>query len=626
MGAVRCPRGSARPSMEPTPPRPPDSESPPTGSLHEARGSEFEPGYLLCIEDGSSRTVPLPTAGELTIGRDADCTIRLADSQVSRRHASITPTADGIKVTDLDSRHGTVVNGERLTRPRRLLSGDVITLGGAVLVVHRSIRAIGVRTLVDGGELASRLEIELDRTLRYGRTVAVAVVRADGDIDRGRLATALGGRLRNIDVAALFGEREVVVVLPELDAATATPVAHGLVATVGGGRAGVASAPHDGCDLDTLLGAARTAATAAAAGAVATADVDVLRLEVGDKVIVAADPAMRRLYELIRRLARSDLPVLVHGETGAGKELVAAALHHGSPRAKGPLISINCAALPETLAEAELFGHERGAFTGAGQRAGLLESASGGTVFLDEIGDLSLALQAKLLRAVESGRITRLGDSRERAIDIRLVAATHRDLTAEVAAGRFRQDLLFRLNAARVVVPPLRDRPRELMLLAEHLLAAACRRLGREPATVADDVVRALHGHRWPGNVRELKNVMDYAAVAALDVDRIQLWHLPEDLAPPGPVAVEADVDVAAEVEAGAGTAADASSLPAGRFRPIDDEVAELERLRMLQALAACKGVRNQAAALIRMPLRTFVTKLKRFSIQPDDWAKLERR
>ncbi|MBL8620968.1 MAG: sigma 54-interacting transcriptional regulator [Myxococcales bacterium] len=600
----------------PTDATPTPEPSPPTRTHHEAASAELGAGYLLCIEDGSSHTVPLPGDGELTLGRDPECTIRLADAQVSRRHAVITAVADGVRVTDLDSRHGTFVNGERVARPRRLLSGDVITLGGAVLVVHRSARAVGVRTVVDAAELSTRLEIELDRTLRYGRTVAVVVVRGDADIDRGRLITALAAELRPIDAAALFGDRELVAVLPELGGGAAAEAAARLLQIVGGGRGGVATAPHDGCDLDTLLGAARGAATAAAAGVVAAAESDVLRVELGDKVAVAADPAMRRLYELIRRLAKSDLPVLVHGETGSGKELAAAAIHHGSARAKGPLVSINCAALPETLAEAELFGHERGAFTGAGQRAGLLESASGGTVFLDEIADLSPAIQAKLLRALEAGKITRLGDNRERAIDIRLVAATHRDLTLEVAAGRFRQDLLFRLNAARVVVPPLRDRRRELILLAEHLLTAACKRLGRDPLPLSTDVVRALYAHRWPGNVRELKNVMDYAAAAAIDADVIEPWHLPDELsALAGEPVVDAPSDDTAPTAA-------APTPPAGRFRPIDDEVAELERTRMVQALAACDGVRNRAAALIQMPLRTFVTKFKRFAIQPSEWEK----
>ncbi len=599
----------------PTEPTPTPEPSPPTRTHHEAASADLGIGYLLCIEDGSSHTVPLPGDGELTIGRDPECTIRLADVQVSRRHAVITAVADGVRVTDLASRHGTFVNGERVVRPRRLLSGDVITLGGAVLVVHRTARAVGVRTVVESAELATRLEIELDRTLRYGRAVAVVAVRGDADLDRGRLITALGTELRPIDAAALFGERELVVVLPELDTAGAATVGARLLVMVGGGRAGVATAPHDGCDLDTLLGAARGAATAAATGVVAAAETDVLRVDLGDRTVLAADPAMRRLYELIRRLAKSDLPVLIHGETGSGKELAAAAIHHGSARARGPLVSINCAALPESLAEAELFGHERGAFTGATQRAGLLEAATGGTVFLDEIADLSPAIQAKLLRALEAGRITRLGDHRERSIDIRLVAATHRDLALEVAAGRFRQDLLFRLNAARVVVPPLRDRRRELILLAEHLLTAACARLGREPMVLSTDVVRALYAHRWPGNVRELKNVMDYAVAAAIDASVIEPWHLPDEL---GALAGEpTTVDAEPAVD---GERATTSPTTTTRFRPIDDEVAELERARMVAALAVCDGVRNKAAALIQMPLRTFVTKFKRFAITPADW------
>jgi DNA-binding NtrC family response regulator len=479
----------------------------------------------------------------------------------------------------------------------------VITLGGAVLVVHRSARAVGVRTVVDAAELSTRLEIELDRTLRYGRTVAVAVVRGDADIDRGRLITALAAELRPIDAAALFGDRELVAVLPELGGGAAGEAAARLLQIVGGGRGAWPPRLTIWAGTSTRswarLGARRwRRPPGGCGGRVRRAAGRAGRQGGGGR-----GPAMRRLYELIRRLARSDLPVLVHGETGSGKELAAAAIHHGSARAKGPLVSINCAALPETLAEAELFGHERGAFTGAGQRAGLLESASGGTVFLDEIADLSPAIQAKLLRALEAGKITRLGDNRERVIDIRLVAATHRDLTLEVAAGRFRQDLLFRLNAARVVVPPLRDRRRELILLAEHLLTAACKRLGRDPLPLSTDVVRALYAHRWPGNVRELKNVMDYAAAAAIDADVIEPWHLPDELsALAGEPVVDSPTDDAAP-------AAAAPPTPAGRFRPIDDEVAELERTRMVQALVACDGVRNRAAALIQMPLRTFVTK-----------------
>jgi len=194
-------------------------------------------------------------------------------------------------------------------------------------------------------------------------------------------------------------------------------------------------------------------------------------IEVGDRSVVIADPAMARMYQLLERLAVSELPVLVCGETGTGKEVAAGALHQFSHRSERPLVSLNCAAIQENLVESELFGYERGAFSGAiAAKPGLLEVASGGTVFLDEIGDLPAAVQAKLLRVIETKRVLRLGDVRERTIDIRVIAATNRDLVKDVVAGRFRRDLYFRLSGATLWLPPLRDRPRELPILAEMFL------------------------------------------------------------------------------------------------------------------------------------------------------------
>ena len=309
----------------------------------------------------------------------------------------------------------------------------------------------------------------------------------------------------------------------------------------------MSTSPSDGVDVDTLLSCARAAAATAEPGGIAYARNTVHRIALGDAEVVLADPAMVGIYDLIRRLARSTLPILIQGETGVGKELAAAAVHTFSTRAAGPFVSINCAAIPEHLAESELFGHERGAFTGAvTAKQGQLEVGNGGTVFLDEIGELPLAVQAKLLRVLETGELTRVGDVKPRVIDIRIVAATNRDLAAEVEGDRFRRDLFFRLGAAQVVVPPLRDRPRDLAMLAHRLFGEAC--------------------------------------------------------APPAePVVGDAARDARA-------------------FRPIDDEVRELERRRMIEALAATGGVQNKAAELIEMPLRTFVTKLKRYAISAADW------
>ena len=350
-------------------------------------------------------------------------------------------------------------------------------------------------------------------------------------------------------------------------------------------------------------------------------------IELGDRRAVLADPAMVGIYELLKRLARSELPILIGGETGVGKELAAAAAHKFSPRAQGPFISINCASIPEHLAESELFGYERGAFTGAAAtKPGQLELAHRGTVFLDEIGELPLVVQAKLLRVLETGELHRIGDLGPRVIDVRIVSATNRNLAVEIEARRFREDLYFRLAAAQLVIPPLRDRPRDLAVLVHSLLAAACARLGRQrlPLTIA--ATQALFLHRWPGNVRELKNALDYAAAAAPDsAVEVDTWHLPPALAetqraPPSgdapDAAARASTPVATSTPAGT-----AAGTPEGRsFRPIDDELRELERARMVAALATAGGVQNRAAELIAMPLRTFVTKLKRYSIAASEW------
>ena len=607
-------------------------DSPPTQDV--AQTAAARPGgpgpadYLLCIEGERSWTVPLPASGELVIGRGADAALRLGDELVSRAHAQILAVPDGIRIADLGSRHGTAVNGQRLAGPRLLASGDVISIGAALLIVHRPVRASGGRGLLDGPALLRRVEEELERSLRYRRELSLAIVRADAPLDRARVAAALGGRLRLIDAAALLGEREAAVLLPEMDLDEAGAFAQALIGALGGAAAGVATSPGDGVDVDALVSCARAAAGSAAPGAVAFGRDAIQRLALGDHEVVLADPAMMRIYELIKRLARSTLPILISGETGVGKELAAAAVHAFSTRAGGPFVSINCAAIPEHLAESELFGHERGAFTGAvSAKPGQLEIASGGTVFLDEIGELPLAVQAKLLRVLETGELQRVGDLKPRAADLRIAAATNRDLAVEVEEHRFRRDLFFRLGAAQVVLPPLRDRPRDLALLAGRMLDAACARLKRRPLPMTVAATQALFLHRWPGNVRELKNAMDYAAAAAPDTSvEIDLWHLPPAVAA---AARDAGAELAVSAEPavpapGAGGAAapslQADAVSAREFRPIDDEVRELERKRMIEALAATSGVQNRAADLIQMPLRTFVTKLKRYAIAPADW------
>lgn len=316
-------------------------------------------------------------------------------------------------------------------------------------------------------------------------------------------------------------------------------------------------------------------------------------ITVGTQTILLAEPAMLRLYELLRRLARSDMPVLVTGETGSGKENAALALHYFSRRASGPLVTLNCAAIPETLVESELFGHERGAFTGAhASKPGRLEAAHGGTAFLDELGELPLSVQAKLLRFVETGTFFPVGGMRERRVDLRLVAATNRDLEAEVRAGRFRSDLFFRLATATVTLPPLRERPAEIPLLAERFLIAACAHLERARMMIAAETLAVLANYSWPGNVRELKNLMDYLAATVVE-DLLLVEQLPDRI-----------------------RSRAVTPMVGTPLRRIPEEVEALEARRMREALASTAGNQRRAAELIGMPLRTFVTKLGRYGLR----------
>jgi transcriptional regulator with GAF, ATPase, and Fis domain len=247
--------------------------------------------------------------------------------------------------------------------------------------------------------------------------------------------------------------------------------------------------------------------------------------------LVAASPPMVELTRVVHRAAQAPFPVLIEGESGVGKELVARAVHQNSPRRARRFVVINCAALPDDLIEAELFGHTRGAFTGAAaERAGLFEEADGGTLFLDEVSELAPRAQAKLLRAIQDGEIRRVGENTPRRLDVRLVAASNRPLDAEVASGRFRTDLLFRLAVIRLAVPPLRERPADIHALAQRFwLSAAARTNCR--ATLDVDALAALARYDWPGNVRELQNVMSALAVQAPRRGRVGVTSLPPAIA-----------------------------------------------------------------------------------------------
>ncbi|MEJ2407282.1 MAG: sigma-54 dependent transcriptional regulator, partial [Candidatus Thiodiazotropha sp.] len=232
--------------------------------------------------------------------------------------------------------------------------------------------------------------------------------------------------------------------------------------------------------------------------------------------MIGNSPAMQQVFERIQRVAPTDTTVLILGESGTGKELVARAVHEQSPRSQAPLITVNCAAIPDNLIESELFGHEKGAFTGAMEtHRGLVEAAHRGTLFLDEIGELPAEAQARLLRVLQEGEIRRVGSTQSRQVDVRLIAATNRDLKQEVERGNFRSDLYFRLHVMEILLPPLRQRGDDIRELAERLLEKTCTRLNRPAMHYSDEAIATLYDYHWPGNVRELENVIERAVILA---------------------------------------------------------------------------------------------------------------
>jgi transcriptional regulator with PAS, ATPase and Fis domain len=306
--------------------------------------------------------------------------------------------------------------------------------------------------------------------------------------------------------------------------------------------------------------------------------------------VIVSDPTMQRLHDLATRVAAGNLAVILQGETGVGKEIFAELIHARSPRSAGPFVRINCAAFSEPLLESELFGFERGAFTGATKdKVGLVESAHMGTLLLDEIGELGLGLQAKLLRVLEEKKLLRVGSVKPRDVDVRFIAATNRALTDEIAAGRFREDLYFRLSGVTITIPPLRQRRGEIVRLAQSFVARAALEQGRAPATLTEAARAKLLAHPWPGNIRELRNVMGRALLLC-------------------------NGDVIDEPDLGLDTVtAPAEAAPSPSLQ---DDIASIERKRILDALEQCAGNQTRAAALLGMPRRTLVARLAKYGVK----------
>ena len=545
------------------------------GLTREARVGEPRVYLVVSGEPGrGSRVIDLAPGQAVSFGRSRSATVSVDHEKVSRLHARIWRERDEVWVEDLGSRNGTRVGGARVTAPRALVPGDEVAIGPLAVILGRTTRLEPVVRLVDAGAIDDRLAAELDRALRYRRSLALLLLRVPDDAAAAQVARTA----RRMDLVGEYGGDDLAVVAPELDRAEAQREAERLLGGVAGGRAGIAVAPVDGTSVDRLVARARAALDAVEAAAPSTG-------------ALVRDAAMVRLYETIDRVADSTMTVLVLGETGVGKELVAEAIHARSPRRAGPLVRVNCASIPEALFESELFGHERGAFTGADRRhVGLVEAAAGGTLVLDELGELPAPMQAKLLRVLERKALTRVGGTEELAVDVRVVASTNVDLEAEVRAGRFREDLYFRVAQFTVVVPPLRDRRDEIVPLAERFLADLAAARGRPTPALAADAREALLAYAWPGNVRELRNAME-RAWALCDGDAIGADALAERI-----------------VDAGRRHGATAPGVK-GRL-------ADVERAAIVAALDAEGGNQSRAARRLGLSRRGLIYKMERHGLK----------
>jgi two-component system response regulator AtoC len=592
----------------------------PTSNVAAAAGNERL--QLIVHVDDSFSTFRLRSAGEVAIGRGAASDVKIEHLSISRAHAvlSIGPT---LRIRDVGSANGTRVAGQRIEPNVDVVvaTGDPITVGAAMVMVQRVAAAAPSRRVQSHEYFEPRIEEECARRRRNGGTFAILRVNVAAEIAAADVEDALHRALRAHDVLALYAPHQYEVFVDGASPSMAAQVADRLRTQLGdaaiAARIGLACYPNDGA----TAGALSSHANDAVAGRTDPA------MRVSEEAEVAEASAMAGVHELVARVASSTISVLILGETGVGKEMLAESVHRQSPRADKTFLRLNCAALSESLLESELFGHERGAFTGAvAQKRGLLETADGGTVFLDEIGELPLSTQVKLLRVIEERTVTRVGGLTSRSLDVRFVAATNRDLEVEVARGVFRQDLFFRLNGITVVIPPLRERRSEIEKLAHTFLATASRDRKQVPRLSAD-ALQILQAYSWPGNIRELRNVIERAALLSTDGE-IAPRHLPtEKINAPVTARASSRVSLPPRPPLLSGVAAPATfgdnatdSWPIIREGQtstpgLKGELEALERQRILDALERCAWNQTKAARMLELPRGQLMARLDQYGI-----------
>jgi DNA-binding NtrC family response regulator len=550
---------------------------------------------VLYHRDGAM-VAQLEKGRSLVVGRAAPADVVIPDPGLSRQHARFSWDDAGIWVEDLRSTNGTRKNGDPVMRTI-VGPGDEIAVGPIMVTVHMMSSGDDELRGFDGHDrFVTALADEIVRARTFQRPLALMMVRAADQRHMSKWASRLRARLRPVDRVGIYGPSAALVALPE----AAPQAVQSLTSELSAGEAQLVCRavwfPQDGGSVEELIAALQVAKR----DRKATQTID------EPLGVVVKNAAMTEVMATVQRLATSTIAVLVHGESGTGKEVIARAIHDGGPRRKAALRTINCAAIPGTLIESVLFGHEAGAFTGADKSArGIFEQADGGTVLLDEIGELSPGAQAALLRVLETKKVTRVGGDKEIAVDVRVIAATHRDLEAMVEAGRFRLDLLYRLNTMTLRLPPLRERVDEIRPLAERFLADACRQAGRTDIRGIDaKAMAALEAYTWPGNVRELRNAIERAAVLA-EGQVIRLEDLTERIR--SGVRAERSSELS-----GVELESSSEQLPSD-YR---DHVRKFEARLILSALHKYNGNQTEAAKALGLPLRTLVHKIQTYGIK----------
>ena len=611
---------------------------------------------------GCEFDIPMRGGG---IGREAGNVVQLSDPSVSRSHCTLELHDGRLALVDHGSRNRSLVNGQPITK-HTLEAGDEITVGktrlsflpkeGGVAVVRtpkpsRVTMEVASRELLQATLGINSAETPTDRARRHLAAVAQLgeVIRVTQDRSTLLQATChaaanalaahrtfilspdSSGRLAPVAVSAPKPHESRQLSLPQDVVNTALADGKTLAVDVGHTHGVLAPLATAGVQPTSLLYAERTdhpwdhlgvltASCLAHLVGAAISGFDLraqllqqnrdLEDKLGTTDFVGDSPGAQAVMAFVHKVGPSNATVLLTGESGSGKEMVARAVHRASTRGNGPFIAVNCAAMTETLVESELFGHEKGAFTGATERKlGRFEMANRGTLFLDEVGELSLSCQTKFLRVLEEQVFERVGGTRSIQVDVRVVAATNRDLPRMVHAGQFREDLYYRLSVIHTIVPPLRERPEDIPVLAEYFLARFRSQVPRRIAGFTPQTIRALMAHPWPGNVRELRNAVERAIVLG-DGEWIQPSDLPPSPAPMSPQPSWMPRPVATPPPIVAGQPATSHNEQSPR------SLRELERAGIVAALTATGGNKAQAASILEIDRSTLYKKIKDYAIE----------